>query len=68
MRDTFAVRLLQGGATLDRVARALGNRSVRIVEKHYAPWIKSRQDELDKDVIATWSAGAKPRQRLIRVK
>ena len=68
MRDTFAVRLLQGGATLDRVARALGNRSVRIVEKHYAPWIKSRQDELDRDVIATWSAGPKPRQRLIRVK
>jgi integrase/recombinase XerD len=67
-RDTFAVRLLQSGATLDRVARALGNRSVRVVERHYAPWIKSRQDELDKDVKATWSGGSKTRPRLVRVK
>jgi integrase len=67
-RDSFAVRLLQGGATLERVARALGNRSVRIVEKHYAPWIKSRQDELDKDVQATWNVGSKRRPRLVRVK
>ena len=67
-RDSFAVRLLQGGVALDRVARALGNRSVRIVEKHYAPWIKSRQDELDKDVQATWNFGSKLRQRLVRVK
>jgi integrase/recombinase XerD len=68
LRDTFAVRLLQGGATLDRVARALGNRSVRVVERHYAPWMKSRQDELDKDVQATWAGGPKPRLRLVRTK
>ena len=67
-RDSFAVRLLQSGANLDRVARALGNRSVRVVERHYAPWIQSRLDELDKDVVATWSGGAKPRPRLVRVK
>ncbi len=68
MRDTFAVRLLQSGVTLDRVARALGDRSVRVVEKHYAPWIKSRQDELDKDIQATWTVGPKGRPRLVRVK
>jgi integrase len=68
LRDTFAVRLLQGGAPLDRVARALGNRSVRVVERHYAPWIKSRQDALDADVEATWSVGSKIRPRLVRVK
>ena len=67
-RDSFAVRLLQGGVAIDRVARALGNRSVRIVEKHYSPWIKSRQDELDKDVQATWDVGSKRRPRLVRVK
>ena len=67
-RDSFAVRLLQGGVALDRVARAPGNRSVRIVERHYAPWIKSRQDELDKDVQATWNVGSKLRPRLVRVK
>jgi integrase len=68
LRDTFAVRLLQNGVTLDRVARALGDSSVRVVEKHYAPWIKSRQDELDKDIRATWAAGSEPRKRLVRVK
>jgi integrase/recombinase XerD len=68
LRDTFAVRLLQNGAPLDRVARALGNRSVRVVERHYAPWIKSRQDELDVDVKATWGSGSNPRRRLVRVK
>jgi integrase len=67
-RDTFAVRLLQSGAPLDRVARALGNRSIRVVERHYAPWIKSRQDELDKDVKATWSGDSTTRSRLVRVK
>jgi hypothetical protein len=39
-----------------------------VVEKHYAPWIKSRQDELDKDIKATWAVGSKPRTRLVRVK
>lgn len=68
LRDTFAVRLLQSEVTLDRVARALGDRSVRVVEKHYAPWIKSRQDELDEDIKATWAVGSKPRTRLVRVK
>jgi integrase len=68
LRDTFAVRLLQSGATLDRVARALGNRSIRVVERHYAPWIQSRQDELDKDVKATWPGGQETRPRLVRVK
>ena len=67
-RDTFAVRLLQTGATLDRVARALGNRSIRIVEKHYAPWIKSRQDELDNDIKSTWPSATEKRARLVRVK
>jgi len=68
LRDTFAVRLLQSGVSLDRTARALGDRSVRVVEKHYAPWIKSRQDELDKDIKATWAVGSNPRARLVRVK
>ena len=29
-------------------------RPVRTTEKHYAPWVKSRQDRLDDLVMATW--------------
>jgi integrase/recombinase XerD len=52
-RDTFAVSLLQKGVTLENVAVLLGN-SVRIAEKHYAPWVKARQDSLERAVKATW--------------
>lgn len=36
-RDTFAVSLLVKGVSLEHVATLLGN-SVKIVQKHYAPW------------------------------
>jgi integrase/recombinase XerD len=52
-RTTFAVRLLQKGVPLDVVAALLGN-SVRIAEKHYAPWVQSRQDALEAAVKKTW--------------
>ena len=28
----------------------LGHQSVRITEKHYAPWVRSRQDQLEADL------------------
>jgi hypothetical protein len=34
------------------IARA--HQSVRITEKHYAPWVKARQDQLEVDVRRTW--------------
>lgn len=52
-RDTLAVDLLSKGVTLENVAAILGN-TVRICEKHYAPWVKSRQVELERAVKATW--------------
>jgi integrase len=52
-RDTFAVDLLNHGVSLENVAALLGN-TVRIAEKHYAPWVKSRQVELEKAVMKTW--------------
>jgi hypothetical protein len=51
-RTTFAVRLLTKGVPLEAVA-ALGN-SVEVREKHYAPWVKSRHDVLEKAVKSTW--------------
>jgi len=37
-RDTFAVELLLAGVPLERVSILLGHTSVKITEKHYAPW------------------------------
>jgi hypothetical protein len=32
------------------VSRLLGHTSIKITEKHYNPWVKSRQDALDADL------------------
>jgi len=45
-RDTFAVSMLASGVSLEHVASLLGN-SVKVVQKHYAPWEVKRQDALD---------------------
>ena len=47
-RDTFATTLLQAGVSIQDVSVLLGHRSVKITEKHYAPWVKTRQDALDR--------------------
>lgn len=52
-RDTFAVELLLAGVPLERVAMLLGN-TVKIVERHYAPWVAARQEQLEQDVRRTW--------------
>lgn len=41
-RHSLAIALLNSGATLETVAAILGN-SVKIAERHYAPFVKSRQ-------------------------
>jgi site-specific recombinase XerD len=45
-RDTFAVSLLASGVSMQHVATLLGN-SVRIAQKHYAPWETKQQEALD---------------------
>jgi integrase/recombinase XerD len=54
LRATFAVDLLQKGVPLEHVSKLLGHRSVVTTERHYARWIKGRQDRLDTLVSATW--------------
>jgi integrase len=53
-RDTFAVEMLLAGVPLDQVSILLGHSSVRITEKHYSPWVRARQDQLEKSVQAAW--------------
>lgn len=46
-RDTFAVELLNAGVSIEVVSRLLGHSSIRITERHYSPWVKSRQAQLE---------------------
>jgi len=53
-RDAFAVNLLRHGVSLEDVAILLGN-SIKVAEKHYAPWVKVRQDRLEEAVRRTFT-------------
>ncbi len=53
LRDSFAVSLLENKVSLENVATLLGN-SPAICFKHYAPWVKSRQDALAADIERAW--------------
>jgi integrase/recombinase XerD len=49
-RDTFAVALLTNGVSLESVSQLLGHQSIKITQRHYAPWVKARQDALDQEI------------------
>jgi integrase/recombinase XerD len=59
-RDTFAVELLLAGVPIDQVSVLLGHRSVKITEKHYAPWVKARQNQLENAVQMAWRREGSP--------
>lgn len=52
LRDTFAVELLLAGVSLEKVSKLLTHKSVRVTEKHYAPWVKARQRQLEDEMVA----------------
>jgi integrase/recombinase XerD len=58
LRDTFAVDLLEKGIPLEEVSKLLGHESIRTTERHYAKWVKGRQDRLDTLVTGTWAEPA----------
>ena len=53
-RDTFAVELLNRGVPIDRVSLLLGHSSVKITEKHYAPFVRERQQQLEHYARLAW--------------
>jgi site-specific recombinase XerD len=55
-RNTFAVSLLLKGVSLESVSKLLGHTSIKVTERHYAPWVKARQDQLESDVKRTWAS------------
>jgi integrase len=54
-RDTFATELLLAGVPIERVSMLLGHRRVKVTERHYAPWVRARQDQLESDVRRAWA-------------
>jgi len=53
-RDTFAVELLKAGIPMERVSILLGHSSIEVTEKHYSPWVRARQEQLEVDVRRSW--------------
>ena len=49
-----AVELLLAGVPIERVSVLLGHQSVRVTERHYNPWVRSRQGQLEADVASAW--------------
>jgi len=58
-RDTIAVELLETGVPTERVSVLLGHTSSRTTERHYSPWVKSRQEQLEQDMTKIWKGGKK---------
>src|SRR5439155_27156089 len=54
-RDTFSVSLLQAGVPLETVSVLLDHTSMKVTERHYSPWVRSRQENLEAQVKKTWS-------------
>ena len=40
---------------MERVAVLLGHQSIKITERHYAPWVRARQEQLEENVSRVWS-------------
>ena len=52
------MNLLQAAVSIENVSTMLGHQDIRITQKHYSPWVKTRQDALDRELIrvnADWS-------------
>ena len=57
--------LLEKGVSLETVSILLGHQNLKITQKHYFPWVKTRQAALDKEVSEALSGD--PRSNLSTV-
>ena len=56
LRDTFAVEMLLAGVSLEEVSILLGHSNTKVTEKHYKPWVRARQEQLERSVEKAWAA------------
>ena len=54
-RDTFACSLLLAGVPITEVSILLGHANTAVTERHYAPWVRARQERLEELVKRTWT-------------
>jgi integrase/recombinase XerD len=54
-RDTFAVELLLAGVSTEEVAVLLGHSNIGVTQKHYSPWVHSRQRQLEANLERAWN-------------
>jgi integrase len=47
LRDTFRLEFLNSGGKIEHLTMLLGHNTTATTEKHYMPWVKSRQAILD---------------------
>jgi integrase/recombinase XerD len=47
---------MHGGKVVDAIIKAilLGHQSIKVTERHYSPWVKARQDQLEAAVRSTF--------------
>jgi len=56
-RPAFRINWLTG-VPIKRVSILLGHQSVRITERHYTPWVRSRKEQLEADLTNAWGQDA----------
>jgi len=47
---------LLAGVPLDQVSLLLGHNSIKVTEKHYAPFVKARQVQLEHSARMAWKS------------
>jgi integrase/recombinase XerD len=65
-RDTLAVEMLLKGIPIERVSIVLGHSSVKVTERHYAPWVQARQTQLEADLMQVWRDDPLAQTELLR--
>ncbi len=53
LRDTCAIEALLAGVPIDLVSVILGHSNIKTTLKHYSPWVRARQQQLDEVVKKT---------------
>jgi len=52
---TITVKLDKKRAARLAVSKLLGHSSIKVTERHYSPWVKARQDQLETEIRRIWA-------------